>query len=1483
MADSGNRLESNIVLKTTVPKPTGSGFKVTLSELDKIEKKLIDITSKTYTIKIKIDDRQARRLGISVGSPGGGGSLGGGITGTIGGRGTGLTGRSRTQRYSKEGELLGVTDKEIKEAVRGMEQFKNEVQETDGILRKSSASVTDLLEKERLRVDRLRASRQAASKVAREESQAMRVARQSGEQKVRANLFSGNQEFAGVTGTERFAIRQQERALNQQREEDRTQEEKRRALAIKDAERQQREAQKRAADRARQRTRDAFMQQKVDAQQAAGHVASEERFRSGRAVRSRLSALQDQGYKVTGEGQQFNRTKGVFEDTIKLQKVSGNALQGYTVQQVNASIAGRRLNETTLTGAAAWRAVGDSITNAAAKVSVWLAATSLVFATIRGFQALANEIVKLSEGTILLARVGRNLGNTFEERVQAAERLTQSFLELTSAIGGNASEAQKAAAVFTRSGYNEVETMQAVKASLLAAKIAELDVVEAANLLSSATLQFGLQAGDLLPTLDLLNTYSNNYRVTTDDLLQSISRTGSVIAEQAGRISELGAITAITAQVTSRSGSEIGNAIKTISSNLDTLDVRQKVMKQLGVNLDDLAGSSKSYSEVLVDLELASKRLTDAERNQLTIDIAGKRQRNILLAQMKHSLDIVNAEIKTLFEDAGVEHGGGALSEFSDKTKSLMSALERLQASALQAGVGLSAPFQEVAKGAANATNALLYLLNTFNGAPAKLVGLVAMIGGVALGLRYLNNEYGISITSIGRYITQTQQAYTATMAQSGSLAAWNASMRKSTSELAAMNLANLQFLGIAALVVVSLNLASQMVNEYAESLAKAKAAHMAEADASDAGAQQARRKATAYGLAKKQVIQLILEMERLQKLEVSSGKKNPEIDRLAHAARQAAANVGVELEGGRIPNANKAEQKLLQLQQEQQLKEAKDLENQQQSLKKTTEVRERKQKELQQLRLGYQVLRERKPISQQTSEEYAAAERAGSHYLDEAGLTGHFARAATGGVKVAQEKQLYKVVEELAGLEKELADQSEREEKIQERILELRKAGVLTVDQLRRKAELSVQLQQSVTQERKFQEHRPFVEAARENLGQGESIRHLQDDYNTSLKVTQDRFNKLNELTDDLKTNIKEIPEASKAFEDSSARTLELKKKLDALQSKQIQGEVGTRLSQAGSLRVQALLIASRHARSEARASGFTDPLAESNVTRGALFQNIRENVGRRNAFAAFSQTATNPDSREAAKNSAVAANKQILEDTLRLRDLEIQHGITLLDVEQKIAAARKQSADEAARALGTLSDEDKLRVVAQAQYFAKNPDKKISLGQQFLMSGQDVGLGQRFLGGHYEDNLRGDDAFSRMAMRAGLGDTPDLMRAHKEAVDARGGLTDQQILQKFQGRANAVGQFGNQVGENAAANVGIPGIAPGGGNFDLRGNLQPKVDLNVNAQQLDFAPLMHAFEHAFIVVMDGKIVEMTKAVEEVLSMRERIDKKIKIGAGAP
>lgn len=410
--------------------------------------------------------------------------------------------------------------------------------------------------------------------------------------------------------------------------------------------------------------------------------------------------------KITADG-----TEQLVSVYTKLKNSPINQLfdtQAVSIRELN-SVTGT-LTERTLEGAAAGRFIGDSFLTAARKVALWTATTGAIFGAIQLFKEAAQATIDLERNTVFLARVGNGFASSVEGQVAGAKDLTNQLVELSTRYGVSATEAQQAAAIFARSGLTVEQTAKATTAAIIASKIAELGLVEAARLLSAAQSQFNLSADDLLPTLDRLNALSNSYRVTTSDLLQSISRSGAVFADFGGSLEELSATTAVLAQDTARAGGEIGNAIKTIVSNLQRSDIASKLLEKTGVVFREDGEQASNFAESLAVLQQQFAKLTNSQQANLSIGIAGVRQRNLFVNSVKDAVQIAIAEVKAL------QQSKSATTELKLESTTLAASLARLQAEIFK--VGNSA-------GSLDAFKAIIDILSTIIGFTAPLSGLI--------------------------------------------------------------------------------------------------------------------------------------------------------------------------------------------------------------------------------------------------------------------------------------------------------------------------------------------------------------------------------------------------------------------------------------------------------------------------------------------------------------------------------------------------------------------------------------------------------------------------------------------------------------------------------------------------------------------------------------------------------------------------------------
>lgn len=409
------------------------------------------------------------------------------------------------------------------------------------------------------------------------------------------------------------------------------------------------------------------------------------RDRSGSSF-NQLASLP--GVREIAGPQRITKTGGLVQDRVLVDQF-GNQIARLNAETGKATTTMGRFGKET-------EQTGDTLQSAAAKVLLWTAATGAIFGAVRAIRAGADAFAQAESGTIRLERVGRGfsdaLADTEQHQTQVAagaQFVTQEILRQAVALGQTTAEAQEAAVVFARLGLSQRETADATRVAMLAANVAGIGAAEAAQLLASAMSQFHLNASDLPDLLDKLNTLENTTRVRTEDLLQSISRGGAVFREAGGSLEEMAAITAVVAEATSRSGAEIGNAFKTIASRLADPNLQTKIFEETGINVRTLTGELIPIGDLMGQLVVRFQQMTKAEQAELTTQIAGIRQRNILQTSLDNFFKSQGQVIRQLTTAGSAEkENERILTQLDVKLKQLAASFERLAVVVGDSGLG---------------------------------------------------------------------------------------------------------------------------------------------------------------------------------------------------------------------------------------------------------------------------------------------------------------------------------------------------------------------------------------------------------------------------------------------------------------------------------------------------------------------------------------------------------------------------------------------------------------------------------------------------------------------------------------------------------------------------------------------------------------------------------------------------------------------------
>lgn len=310
----------------------------------------------------------------------------------------------------------------------------------------------------------------------------------------------------------------------------------------------------------------------------------------------------------------------------------------------------------------------------------------------------------------------------FRGSSEEAQKLKEDTLALAAANGRAADEAMSAAIGWSRLGLTRVQVSEAVRTSLMAANVAEVDAGYATEKLSAIYAGYKLNVQDLPVLLSQLNAISNRYNVTNKDLLEGITRVAATARSVGVEMMDLQGIIA-SGVATGRSGAEIGNAFKYVITNTSQPEKVAKLKENFDFDMTKPTGELKDYLEIMRDMAELYPKLNSYQKQMFLFQTAGARQAS-KFADMLENFN--QGQAKTIQAALDPE---SAMRENEKIVASLSSQLEALQSewTALMTALGDTGLFDLIAQELSNLSDQLrrasdLLNLGPKNREPGKIV-----------------------------------------------------------------------------------------------------------------------------------------------------------------------------------------------------------------------------------------------------------------------------------------------------------------------------------------------------------------------------------------------------------------------------------------------------------------------------------------------------------------------------------------------------------------------------------------------------------------------------------------------------------------------------------------------------------------------------------------------------------------------------------------
>jgi len=441
----------------------------------------------------------------------------------------------------------------------------------------------------------------------------------------------------------------------------------------------------------------------------------------------------------------------------------------------NLSKFSENLKETETSTGGLNNAVSSLIGNVG-KVAAWGLATNAIYGTKHAMEELFSNMVEIESKLVELERVSGNLDMTkiFDGAYEASQRYGSGLFDTLDAI----TEIGR-----SYDNLDEAQIIATSSAAILASTIADMSGEDAVKTIIAVSNAYGLLIEDSELLVDKINEVDNNFSVSSQSISQALRKSASTANVFNVELDDLiGYITAISA-TTQESGNVIGNSLKTILSRLTTMSEAESVLDDVGISIRDMNGEIRGSSDILGELASVWKLLTDEQRQNIGVQVAGRNQLTRFLALME------NFDIATKASATALTSQGSAARENAVYLQSYEAKLNKLENSqlALAKAVGDST-MNEFGKAFLDARIALTDTITSvlkFSDATTilvtSLVGLVAVLSKTVNGKKILSEITGL-------LTTQEQQEAAATLKNAQAQSGYQSSISKVFNALSLKN-----------------------------------------------------------------------------------------------------------------------------------------------------------------------------------------------------------------------------------------------------------------------------------------------------------------------------------------------------------------------------------------------------------------------------------------------------------------------------------------------------------------------------------------------------------------------------------------------------------------------------------------------------------------------------------------------------------------------
>lgn len=254
----------------------------------------------------------------------------------------------------------------------------------------------------------------------------------------------------------------------------------------------------------------------------------------------------------------------------------------------------------------------------------------------------------------------------------ASESQLQNFgkqaIQMAQDLHTSAKTVLEASTLYANANETLESIMEKSKTATMLSNVTGMSGEKSAKTLQSIMNQFDLTQDDLLMISDTLQSVSQSmaydFSSGIAEISNGISASGSVAKDAGLSLAEYSAMLGTIIEQTGNGGSQVGNALKTIFTRItkasetagtltENISAAEESLRSVGIEVRSSSGEFRDVTDIIGDLSGKYESLSEVELSNLSYNLAGTRQTNIIKSLLK-SWDLYEERVKnaTNLEDS---------------------------------------------------------------------------------------------------------------------------------------------------------------------------------------------------------------------------------------------------------------------------------------------------------------------------------------------------------------------------------------------------------------------------------------------------------------------------------------------------------------------------------------------------------------------------------------------------------------------------------------------------------------------------------------------------------------------------------------------------------------------------------------------------------------------------------------------------------------